>query len=178
MNAVRSYFRHPASPYVAGAVFGLVTALSGAVAKQMLGASASFVNAAGLLLKQLAPGLADTMYFKYVMPPSFSWQMVLMLGVMVGAFAAARLMGEFGLRWIPGPEAQWRLVFGPSRFKRAAFAFFGGIIVEFGARLAGGCTSGLAVSGGVQLSPAAFIFMAAMFMSGIPTVMLLYGRRY
>lgn len=178
MSSVRTYFKQPASPYVAGAAFGLLTALSGVVAKQMLGASASFVSAAGLMLKAIAPGLTNNMYFKFVMPPSFSWQMVLMIGVMAGAFVAARLMGDFGLRWTPGPDPQWQAVFGPSRLKRAVFVFVAGVIVEFGARLAGGCTSGLAVSGGVQLSPAAFIFMAALFMSGIPTAMLLYRSRY
>ena len=178
MSSVRTYFKQPASPYVAGAIFGLLTALSGVVAKQMLGASASFVSAAGLILKSIAPSLTDNMYFKFVMPPSLSWQMILMLGAMLGAFAAARVMGEFAWRWTPGPEPHWQAIFGPSRLKRALIVFLAGIIVEFGARLAGGCTSGLAVSGGVQLSPAAFIFMAALFISGIPTAMLLYRDRY
>ncbi len=178
MSSVGNYFKHPASPYVAGALFGLLTALSGAVAKQMLGASASFVSAAGLILQNFAPALADNMYFKFVMPPSVSWQMLLMVGVIIGAFAAAVIMGDFGLRWTPGPDPQWKAVFGPSRIKRAAIVFVAGIILEFGARLAGGCTSGLAVSGGVQLSPAAFVFMAAIFISGIPTAMLLYRNRY
>jgi hypothetical protein len=44
--------------------------------------------------------------------------------------------------------------------------------------IAGGCTSGLAISGGVQLAPAAFLFMAGMFASGITTAMILYGKRY
>jgi hypothetical protein len=178
MSSLRQYFTRPASPYVAGAMFGLVTALSGVLAKQMLGASASFVSEAGLILKAVAPRLADSMYFKYVMPPSISWQMVLMVGVIGGAFAAAKLMGDFAPCWTPGPDPQWRAVFGPSRIKRALIVFASGVIVEFGARLAGGCTSGLAISGGVQLSPAAFIFMAAIFASGIPTAMLIYRNRY
>jgi uncharacterized protein len=178
MGAVRDYLKSPASPYVAGAAFGLLSALSGVVAKQMLGASASFISTAGLILQGVAPSLADNMYFKFVMPPSVSWQMLLMVGVIAGAFVAARLMNDFKFRWIPGPDPQWKTVFGPSRLKRALIVFFSGMIVEFGARLAGGCTSGLAVSGAIQLSPAAFIFMAAMFMSGIPTAMLLYRSKY
>ena len=178
MQAVRSYFRSPASPYVAGAIFGLLTALSGVLAKQMLGASASFVSAAGLILQSVAPALVDNMYFKFVMPPSVSWQMVLMVGTVLGAFVAALLMGDFKFRWLPGPDPQWKAVFGPSRIKRALIVFVSGVIIEFGARLAGGCTSGLAVSGAIQLSPAAFIFMGALFASGIPTALLLYRRKY
>jgi len=56
--------------------------------------------------------------------------------------------------------------------------FFGGILLEYGAGIAGGCTSGLAISGGVQLAPAAFLFIAGMFASGIITAMILYGKRY
>ncbi len=178
MASFGTYLKKPASPYLAGALFGLVTALSGVLAKQMLGASASFISAAGLILKGVAPSLAESMYFKFVMPPSISWQMILMVGTVLGSFAAAKAMGDFQMRWIPGPDPQWRAVFGNSRIKRALIVFASGVIIEFGARLAGGCTSGLAISGGIQLSPAAFIFMAAMFMSGIPTAMLLYRSKY
>lgn len=178
MQSIRAYLRSPGSPYVMGAAFGLLSALSGVMANQMLGASASFVSAAGLILKAVAPPLVDTMYFKYVMPPEVSWQMILMVGTMAGAFVAALVMGDFKFRWLPGPDPQWRAVFGPSRLKRALIVFLAGIIIEFGARMAGGCTSGLAISGAIQLSPAAFIFMGAMFASGIPTALLLYRSKY
>ncbi len=175
---MRRVLKEPWSPYVAGAIFGFVTALSGVIAHQMLGASASFVTGAGLILKAIAPQLTENIYFKFVMPPQVSWQMLLMLGALIGAFTAAKLMGDFGLRWIPGPDPQWRLVFGPSKVKRAAIVFVSGVLIEIGARIAGGCTSGLAVSGGVQLSPAAFLFVAAVFATGIPTAMLLYRDKY
>ena len=178
MHSVRSYLKSPGSPYVTGAAFGLISALSGVVAKQMLGASASFVSASGLIMQTVSPALTDTMYFKFVMPPTISWQMILMVGVIVGAFVAALVMGDFKFRWLPGPDPQWMTVFGPSRIKRALIVFLAGIIIEFGARLAGGCTSGLAISGAIQMSPAAFIFMGAMFASGIPTALLLYRSKY
>ena len=104
--------------------------------------------------------------------------MILMVGTIVGAFVAALLMGDFKFRWLPGPDPQWKAVFGTNRLKRALFVFFAGVIIEFGARMAGGCTSGLAISGAIQLSPAAFIFMAAMFASGIPIAILLYRSKY
>lgn len=175
---MRRVFREPWSPYVAGALFGFITALSGVVAHQMLGASASFVTEAGLILKAVAPSLTENIYYKFVMPPQVSWQMLLMLGAFIGSFTAAALMGDFRPRWIPGPDPQWQQVFGSSKLKRAAVVFVSGVLIEFGARVAGGCTSGLAVSGGVQLSPAAFLFVAAVFATGIPTAMLLYRDKY
>jgi len=159
-------------------LFGFITALSGVIAHQMLGASASFVTEAGLILKTIAPSLTENIYYKFVMPPQISWQMILMLGALIGSFTAAKLMGDFGLRWVPGPDPQWRQVFGPSKIKRALVVFISGVLIEFGARVAGGCTSGLAVSGGVQLSPAAFLFVAAVFATGIPTAMILYRDKY
>ena len=50
--------------------------------------------------------------------------------------------------------------------------FAGAVLVQLGADIAGGCTSGLAISGGAVLAPAAFVFMAGMFAGGIPTAWL------
>ena len=76
------------------------------------------------------------------------------------------------------PDKQWTEVFGSSRVKRWAIAFFGAIVLEIGAGIAGGCTSGLAISGGMLLVPAAFIFIAGMFGSGILTSLLVYRRKF
>ena len=76
------------------------------------------------------------------------------------------------------PDQQWTAVFGRSRARRWAVMFFGAIVLEIGAGIAGGCTSGLAISGGMLLAPAAFIFIGAMFASGIATAALLYRGRY
>ncbi len=100
----------------------------------------------------------------------------MLVGVFAGAFVSAKLSGDFKLSALPDP--QWRKVFGTSVWKRWAIAFLGGIIIEYGAGIAGGCTSGLAVGGGLFLAPAAFIFIAGMFASGIPTALLFYWRKF
>ena len=69
-------------------------------------------------------------------------------------------------------------IFGPQLWKRWLLLFVGAIILEYGAGIAGGCTSGLAISGGMLLAPAAFLFIAGMFVSGILTAMIVYGKRY
>jgi hypothetical protein len=98
------------------------------------------------------------------------------VGLIIGAFIGAVTSGDFKLRWVS--DDQWTRVFGQAQWKRWAALFFGAILLEYGAGVAGGCTSGLAISGGVQLAPAAFIFMAGMFISGIITAKILYGKRY
>ena len=50
--------------------------------------------------------------------------------------------------------------------------------LEYAAGIAGGCTSGLAISGGMLLVPAAFLFIAGMFASGIVTALIIYRKRY
>jgi hypothetical protein len=164
------------SPYLAGALLGVVYIASIAVSGIIPGASGAFENVAGLIAQAVSPALANNTYFKFVMPPGISWEVILLAGVFVGAFASAKLSGDFKLAAVP--DEQWRKMFGNSIWKRWAIAFVGGIIIEYGAGIAGGCTSGLAVGGGLFLAPAAFIFMAGMFASGIPTAILMYGRKF
>jgi uncharacterized membrane protein YedE/YeeE len=69
----------------------------------------------------------------------------------------------------PSPKRAW---------KRWLIGFIGAVILEYGAGIAGGCTSGLAISGGMLLAPSAFIFIGAMFASGIVTALVIYRSRY
>ncbi len=164
------------SPYFAGAVLGIVYVISIAVAGIIPGASGAFENVGGLIAKGMAPSLASNAYFRFVMPPGISWEVILLVGVFVGAFLSAKVSGDFRLAALP--DEQWRKVFGRSIAKRWLVAFLGGMVIEYGAGIAGGCTSGLAVGGGLFLAPAAFIFMAGMFASGIPTAWIMYRRKF
>ena len=92
--------------------------------------------------------------------------------MILGAFVSAIISGDF--RWRLLPDKQWREVFGPSVAKRWMVVFFAAILLEYGAGIAGGCTSGLAISGGVTLAPSAFIFVGAAFFVGTPLAMFLY----
>lgn len=58
-----------------------------------------------------------------------------------------------------------------------ARAFFGGVLVLFGARLAGGCTSGHMMSGMMQTSLSGYAFTLAVFITAVPVAILLYRRR-
>jgi hypothetical protein len=177
MSKLIAFLRKPEwSPYVAGGLLGFVGVLAVALSNSLLGASGAFENVAGLIGKAIAPGAFNNMYFNFVMPPGITWQVILLVGVFLGGMLAARLSHTWKWRWMP--DKQWTEVLGSSRAKRWAIAFFGAIILEVGAGIAGGCTSGLAISGGMLLVPAAFIFIAGMFGSGILTALIIYRRRY
>lgn len=164
------------SPYFAGTILGLVYVAGVAGASLIPGASGSFGNLASIVARALGPGLAENTYFKFVKTPEITWAVVMLVGMIVGAFVSAKLSGAFRVAAVSDP--QWIKVFGPSRLKRWLAVFAGAVVIEYGAGIAGGCTSGLAVGGGLFLAPSAFIFMAGMFISGIPTAILLYRRRY
>ena len=72
--------------------------------------------------------------------------------------------------------AIWAWRFGPSKVKRYVVAFFGGIVMIIGARLADGCTSGHAISGGLQLAVSSWVFLGSMFISGVAAAFLLFGK--
>jgi uncharacterized membrane protein YedE/YeeE len=164
------------SPYAAGILLGVVGVLAVWLSDSLLGASGAFENLAGILGKAVAPDLFDKMYFNFIMPPAITWGVVLLIGVFFGGMLGAFSSGTFKLRF--NDDAQWKRIFGPQPWKRWVIAFLGAIVLEYGAGIAGGCTSGLAISGGMLLAPAAFLFIAAMFMSGIVTTLLVYRKNY
>jgi uncharacterized membrane protein YedE/YeeE len=164
------------SPYVAGIGLGLVSIFTVLLTKNSMGASGAFENLAGWIGKEVSPHLFDNLYFNFVMPAGISWQVYLVLGAFFGGMLGAISSRTFKLR--VNDDAQWNKVLGKKTWKRWLLLFIGGVILEYGAGIAGGCTDGLAISGGMLLAPSAFMFMAGMFMSGIPTAWIVYRKYY
>jgi uncharacterized membrane protein YedE/YeeE len=73
--------------------------------------------------------------------------------------------------------ALWQQQFGPSHAKRYLASFAGGVLLLFGARLAGGCTSGHMISGISQLALGSFLFGVVTFAVAILSAKFLYRRR-
>jgi hypothetical protein len=123
------------SPYIAGALTGIILILSVWVADKYVGASTTFARSSGALERLIAPDLfSQSEYFKKE-APIIDWQVLFVAGILVGSFASAITSGSFKITPLPG---MWRERFGPSIPKRAAVAFLGGFIAIFGARLADG----------------------------------------
>lgn len=123
------------SPYVAGALIGVVSWFSVVTAGQYLGVSTTFVRSIGMIESIFAPGRVATLPYFAKEKPVIDWQWMEVLGILIGAFIAAKLSSDFKKRFVP---PMWEKRFGPSRLKRWAVAFFGGIILMFGARMADG----------------------------------------
>ena len=181
MKFVLNYIRKDEwSPYMAGILLGLVGIAAIWFSNHKLGASGAFENLAGMIGKAIAPKAFDNTYFNFIMPAGISWGLILLVGVFFGGMAGAATSGTlmWGKKGSANSDAQWKRIFGPQVWKRWVLAFIGAIILEYAAGIAGGCTSGLAISGGMLLAPAAFLFIAGMFASGILTALVIYRKQY
>lgn len=168
------------SPYVAGILLGLVGIAAVWISNSLLGASGAFENLAGMIGKAAAPKLFDNMYFNFIMPPGITTSVILVVGIFFGGMIGAATSGtlKWGKKDSANSDEQWKRIFGTQTWKRWGIAFIGAIILEYAAGIAGGCTSGLAISGGMLLAPSAFLFIAGMFTSGVITALIIYRKRY
>ena len=150
------------SPYIAGAGLGLTLLATFVITGWGLGASSAFSLLTGAGLEKLSPAYAHklTYFSQYlnVEAPLLNWVLFEIMGLFLGALAAALLAGNFKVRF-DKPEHM-------STGSRLFTAFGGGILIGFASRLARGCTSGVALSGGAQLAIAGWVFVIAMFVSG------------
>jgi len=168
---VHSFFRRPWSPYTAGVGLGLVVTVSMALFGHRLSGAGAYQHLSGFVGRPMAP---DSMYWRHVVPTGVTWDVLVLIGSLVGAFIAAKVGGQFAIRTMP--DRQWADAFGSSVARRWLLAFAGSLLTEIGGGIAGGCTASLAVSGGAVLAPAAFLFVAGMFASGVPTAFLIYRK--
>lgn len=166
------------SPYVAGALVGILAVMSVVVSTivlekpKYLGASTTFVRAAGLVEQTVAADhVAENAYFQ-AKKVKIDWQMLFVAGVFVGAFVSSRMGKTQKLETVP---PLWEQRFGSSSVVRAVGAFIGGFILLFGARLAGGCPSGHGLSGNMQLSVSGLLALVFFLVGGIITAKMIYG---
>jgi uncharacterized protein len=123
------------SPYVAGALSGVVLILSVWITGKFFGASTTFVRSAGMVERVFnAQRVAAMEYFVRELP-QIDWQWMFVLGIFLGSLISALTSGSFRVQAVPDT---WERRFGPSRAKRAAVAFIGAVVAMFGARLADG----------------------------------------
>jgi len=160
------------SPYLVGALIGLLTMLTFYFSDKPLGASTAYARVAGLVGKAVAPRHTESLKYYQDNKPAIDWEVMLVVGAIGGAFLAAWQGGELTGQWL---SPMWEARFGKdSYWMRTVVALLGGILMAFGARLAGGCTSGHGISGALQLSVGSWIALICFFAGGITTAMLMF----
>lgn len=150
------------NPYVAGTLLGIVLFLSIFITGGGLGASAAMSRVQTGVLDLLAPAHVDRVAYFAEMAggarsPWAHYAIYMLLGTVLGGFASGLVNRRLKLETRKGPRV--------SVHARWALAFLGGAIMGYGARLARGCTSGQALSGGAVLSVGSWAFALAIFAS-------------
>ncbi len=159
------------SPYIAGAIIGLLQVPTFLLMSTALGASSSFVTVAAHIASIFDSRLGEVKYLaSHMWGAKNWWQVAVVVGIAVGAFVSMKLSGAHRQSISP----IWAKTTGTgSLVTRAPLAFVAGFVMLFGARIAGGCTSGHGISGIAQLSAGSTLAVAGMFAGGILAARLL-----
>jgi uncharacterized membrane protein YedE/YeeE len=152
-----------------GGMIGLVQIFAIATV-QPLGVSTAYPQLVGYLVDKIAPSFAESQPYLQKIGAKIGWEVMLIIGIALGALLSRLLPG--GDRTV---ACELPNVFRAS-WARGLAAFVGGFLILFGARLAGGCTSGHMLSGIAQLALSGFLFGAAAFATGVLTASLLLKR--
>lgn len=160
------------SPYVVGALIGILSMATFYFSNKPLGASTAYARLAGMVGKVFAPRHTESLKYYQDFKPKVDWEVMVVVGVVIGALLAAWSGKELTGEWLP---AMWIARFGlDSLLQRLGIAFAGGAFMAFGARMAGGCTSGHGISGALQLSVGSWIAVICFFVGGIATAFLMF----
>jgi uncharacterized membrane protein YedE/YeeE len=160
------------SPYLVGALIGVLSMFTFYFSNKPLGASTAYARVAGMLGALVAPKHTKSLKYYEENKPVIDWEVMLVVGVIFGAFLSAWQGNELTGAWLP---KMWEARFGDDTVGlRWLAALGGGVLMAFGARLAGGCTSGHGISGTMQLSVGSWIAVVCFFASGIATAMLMF----
>lgn len=149
------------NPYVAGVGLGLVLLLSYVIMGRGLGASGAVSTVVSVGVQKVAPAYAqNNHYFSEYLGdgttnPLKDWLVFEVLGVLIGGFISGVLAGRIKKAVEKGPHISVK--------RRLWYAFIGGALMGIGAKLARGCTSGQALTGGSVLNLGSWAFMLMVF---------------
>jgi len=163
------------NPYLVGIGLGLLSWAVFAIVNKPLGVTTSLSQWSRVVAEPVlgAEGLRANPYWTKHFP-QWDYGTLFLIGTFFGALVGAWLSRDLRIEVVP---RVWRERFGASAAKRLAVAFVGGILAMYGARMAGGCTSGNGLSGSMQLAVSGWTFFLTMFVSGLAAAWLMFGRR-
>ena len=148
------------NPYLVGAGLGVLSWVVFAVVNTPLGISTPISSVASLCaLPAMGSEAVGQNAYWAKFPFKWDYHMIFLVGTFLGSAASVLVSRSFRLEAVP---ATWKARFGNSSVSRLAVAFLGGLIIMFGARMAGGCTSGHGISGSLQLALSSWVFFLTL----------------
>jgi len=162
----KNFFKRPERPYVhpylGGMVLGMILFLAFFLTGNGLGSSGATSRIDALIVDAVAPEHVDNTPYLLKMAggeknPLDDWIIPVFFGALAGGFTSGWIFGRAKIETTKGPNVSNRA--------RWLMAFLGGTIFLYGARMARGCTSGQALSGGATLAAGSWLIMFAIFAS-------------
>ena len=162
------------NPYLVGIGIGVLSWIAFGLLDEPLGISTALSSASSVCARPVlgSDGVANNAYWAKT-PLKWNGGILFLIGTFFGSLLSVLVSRTFRLEKVP---TTWSQQFGGSTAKRLVAAFLGGIIIMFGARMAGGCTSGHGISGSLQLALSSWTFFLTMFASGIVTALVLFRK--
>jgi uncharacterized membrane protein YedE/YeeE len=159
MSSWFSWLGGPWPWYVAGPLIGLIVPLLLLIGGRQFGISANLRH----LCAATVPGRLD--FFRYDWKREGGWNLFFALGIGLGGWVGARLLPGSEAAAVAPPElASWAaLATWPGFFTLVV----GGLLVGFGSRWAGGCTSGHAITGLAALQLPSLVAVLGFFAGGL-----------
>ena len=139
-----------------------------ATTNRPIGASTSYPY-----LSDSLTNMTQNSYFEKIKIPGH-WELIFLAGAFLASLILALIKKEFKFKAV---YSGWEKTKGSSVSKRLIWAFISGFLLLFGARMAGGCTSGHIISGGMQLAVSSLVFGIFVFSAFIITGKLFYKKR-
>lgn len=162
------------NPYLVGALIGVLSWAAFYAVDKPIGMSTSLAAISGAAMEPVIgrEAVLQNPYWAKV-TPKWDYGMIFLVGTFIGAFLSAIVSKTFHAEVVP---SVWQERFGPSKPKRLFWAFVGGVLTLYGARMADGCTSGHGISGSLQLALSSWTFFITMFVAGLITAMIMFRQ--
>lgn len=154
------------SGWAGGAAVGLYLLAQFWLTGKALGVSTAYGNVCGLVLR--AP-----FYRRGKFAQLDDWRLWFMLGLPLGGAIAALTSGA-SLAPSLDMGAAYERVMPAATWARGLVLVLGGMLIGYGARLAGGCTSGHSIAGLSMRNPPSLIASLGFFAGGLVAVQLLF----
>lgn len=158
------------NPYLAGFALGLVLLSAFVIMGRGIGVSGAVTTTVVAGVNAVAPAHAQANSYAAAYlgdgatNPFQDWLVIEVVGILAGGLVSAVLAGRFRWKIEKGPRIGGR--------SRLLAAFGGGAVMGFATRVARGCTSGQALTGGAMLSLGSWVFMIAIFAGAYATAFL------
>lgn len=163
------------NPYLVGAAIGILSWIVFVLVNKPLGMSTEISKWSGVITSLITGKdfVSENAYWAST-APKFGYSTIFLITTALGAWISAKLSNDLKLEKVP---SVWAERFGTAPWKRYLGAFIGGILLLFGARMAGGCTSGHGISGSLQLAASSWLFFGVMFIGGLVTARLMFPAK-